>query len=185
MGPFLPPPNILTPPWGGEGDGEARREGRKKGRKAPRAETDRYYYSCIFSFQFHASDFQCGYKPCGGGNGTYYLLSAVMDAHSVMLVEEPTCLSIWEREALILPSAPRPGCCYPPAPSQHILSPSPPASSGGLCSHGPETLASCSLPLPFLALLGRLGRLGRGLGIPVPLCLGASFPVPVSERVGV
>ena len=108
-----------------------------------------------------------------------------MDAHSVMLVEEPTCLSIWEREALILPSAPRPERCYPPAPSQHILSPSPPASSGGLCSHGPETPASCSLPLPFLALLGRLGRLGRGLGIPVPLCLGASFPVPVSERVGV
>lgn len=157
MGPFLPsPPNILTPPWGGEGDGEARREGREKGRKAPRVETDRCY-SCIFSFQFHASDFQCGYEPCGGGNGIYYLLSAVMDAHSIMSVEEPKCLSIWEREALILPSAPCPGRCYPPALSQHILSPSPPAPSGGLHSHGLETPASCSLPLPFLALLGRLG----------------------------
>ena len=81
----------------------------------------------------------------------------------------------------------RPGCCYRPAPSQRIRSPSPRSPSGGLHSHGPP----CFLPSPsaFPCPPGPIVSTGPGhchsLGIPVPLCLGGSFPVPMSERVGV
>lgn len=68
--------------WSGEGG----REEKGKKSRSVRKKTDHHcYYYCAFSFQFHASDFQCHYKQCGRGNDIHYLLSTVMESNSVCL----------------------------------------------------------------------------------------------------
>lgn len=63
--------------------------------------------------------------------------------------------------------------------------PSPNASSGYFHSRGLDILLPpCSLCLSFRAWVYSIDRAGAfSLGVSVPLCLGAPFPVLVKEKV--